>query len=184
MISNYKLKKIQAQVTKLHKSGASKQKIGKFLNSEFKPFISVGSLNELEHDNSIETNLKVSSGLSVTKFKKLKTDIYKNLNSGKKIQLVKKFSPYVSDLNILDNVDKTPVDMLLNNKDFKARLIVFEWQNIKTKQIVYTSLKIIESAKTKEDIKEIIEYEIYKKNQSAKTLRLLNISFRFIDFKK
>lgn len=183
MISNYKLKKIQSTVNKMYKDGSSKQKIGKFLNKEFKPFVSKSALKELEHDNNIETNLRLSSGLSNNKLKKLKSDIYKNLSSGKKIELVKKFSPYVSDLNILDNVEKSPVDNFLN-ENYKAKLIVFEWQNVKTKQIQFTSLSIPSSVKSKEDIKEVIEYEIYKMNQSAKVLRLLNISFRFFDFKK
>jgi hypothetical protein len=184
MISNYKLKKIQANVNKLHKSGASKQKIGKYLNKEIGVFVNKGSLKEVEHDNNVETNLQIKSGLTKTHYKKLKHEIYQNLSANKKIKLTEKFQPYVSDLSILQNIESSPVENFISNTDFKARLIVFEWQNIKTKQIQFTSLNIIKTVQTKADLKEIIEYEIYKKNQSAKTLRLLNISFRFFSFKK
>jgi hypothetical protein len=184
MISNYKLKKIQAEVNKLHKAGSSKQKIGKYLNKEIGIFVSKGKLKEVEHDNNIETNLQMKSGLSKNRFKKIKRSIYINLENNKPIKLAEKFKPYVSDLSILENIEHSPVEQFLTDKSFKAKLIVFEWQNIKTKQKQFTSLNLTKTIKTKEDLKEVVEFEIYKKNQSAKTLRLLNISFRFFSFKQ
>lgn len=181
MISEYKLKKIQTKVKDLYKKGKSKQSIGKFLNSEFKKFISVSQIKEVENPYVIETQIDITHGYSNYKYKKIKTQIYKDLKENKPLKFTQKFK----EINDVLNLDHLNINEFLQNDSFRARFICFTWENIKTKHLEFTAEKLPRLRfQSLESVKDLILQHIYKYQQSLNRFRLIGYRFRLFDYKK
>ena len=193
MLSKYALTKLQKNVVKLHKAGATKQKIGRLINSVIVPQQQAGAKSaKIKHANIDEVfvNIENRQGLTKNDIKKFKTALYKKLDSGKKKNLGFGNFQKIKNSNInklIDNVSFFGV------KNFVTCLVVYEFQDIKTGELFFSSIQIPKEVTTKKELKEFVlmQYENYMnqqytdsaRNLQTSKLRLLNISFRFF-FKK
>lgn len=188
MISDNKVKKIQAKVNKLIKSGASKKSIGKLLNDSFKDLIHKPAISQIDYDDKTELRYNLKTGFTSYSWKKFKHELYKNVDKKKRINL-SEIKEKIKPENIISNISDDDINSFMDFSTFKARLIVFKFQEIKTGKIFFSTVSVSKVFNTKDKIKELIQEEINNVlfsgyGQNKVKVRLLDISFRFFDFKK